>query len=165
MDALLERLAREFAAADAIVVGAGAGLSAAAGFDYAGERFERLFGDLIEARGFRDMYTAGFFDFPTPEERWAFWSRMIWCNRYEPAPKDTYSKLMRLLFFELGVGGNTPGIIKYPFWQMVYAYPRATYACVNQGQAVAPEEILDRSILIDGDIDEVLGRLEEAIDG
>lgn len=261
--------------AEAIVVGAGAGLSTAAGFTYAGERFERLFSDFIAKYSFTDMYTAGFFSFPTLEERWAYWSRHIWCNRYEPAPKDTYSKLMRLLagkdafvittnvdhqfqlagwpkehlfytqgdyglwqcskpchnatydnfdvvkrmveeqrdmrvpselvplcpkcgrpmamnlrvddtfvedagwhtaseryhafleahqagkvlYLELGVGGNTPVIIKYPFWRYVYANPDAIYVCVNYGEVWAPTEIRDRSILIDADIDAVFDEL------
>ncbi len=259
--------------ADAVVVGAGAGLSTAAGFTYSGERFERLFPDFIAKYGFGDMYSAGFYPYDTLEENWAFWSRYIWHNRYEPAPKDTYGKLLRLLdgkdffvittnvdhqfqkagfpkdklfytqgdyglwqccepchkktydnyetvkrmveeqsdmavptelvphcpicgkpmsmnlradgtfvedegwyaaarryeaylqahgwgkvlYLELGVGGNTPGIIKYPFWRLTLANDDATYACLNYGEAFAPGEILDRSILIDADIDQVLG--------
>lgn len=271
----LERLRLALAEADAVVVGAGAGLSTAAGFTYAGERFERLFADFIERYGFTDMYTAGFHRFETLEEQWAFWSRHIWCNRYEPAPKDTYAKLLalvrdkdffvittnvdhqfqqagfpkerlfytqgdyglwqcsepchqatydnyvtvkamverqrdlrvpselvpycpvcgkpmsmnlraddtfvedegwhaaaarytdfmrahlsgRVLFLELGVGGNTPGIIKYPFLRYTYDNPQATYACLNFGQAITAREIEDRSILIDADIDAVLDDL------
>lgn len=266
--------------ADAVVVGAGAGLSTSAGFTYAGERFERLFGDFIAAYGFADMYSAGFYPFPTAEERWAFWSRYIWHNRYEPAPKDTYGKLLqlmgdkdffaittnvdhqfqmagfpkerlfytqgdyglwqcsvpchaktydnydvvhrmveeqrdmrvpselvpvcpvcgepmsmnlraddtfvedegwhaaaarytsfleahqtgRVLYLELGVGANTPVIIKYPFWRYTYANPQATYACINYGEAYAHPEIADRSILIDTDIDRVLSDLLGARD-
>ena len=266
--------------ADAVVVGAGAGLSTSAGFTYAGERFERLFGDFIAAYGFADMYSAGFYPFPTAEERWAFWSRYIWHNRYEPAPKDTYGKLLqlmgdkdffaittnvdhqfqmagfpkerlfytqgdyglwqcsvpchaktydnydvvrrmveeqrdmrvpselvpvcpvcgepmsmnlraddtfvedegwhaaaarytsfleahqtgRVLYLELGVGANTPVIIKYPFWRYTYANPQATYACINYGEAYAHPEIADRSILIDADIDRVLSDLLGARD-
>ena len=261
--------------AEAVIVGAGAGFSTAAGFTYAGERFERLFPDFIAKYGFRDMYSAGFFQFPTLEEQWAFWSRHIWCNRYEPAPKNTYGKLLKLLagkdyfvittnvdhqfqlagfakerlfytqgdyglwqcsvpchdstydnyetvkrmveeqrdmrvpselvpkcpkcgqpmsmnlradntfvedagwheaaaryrdyleahqadkvlYLELGVGANTPAIIKYPFWRYTYANPKTTYACINFGEAWAPEEIRDRSILLDGDIDAVLDEL------
>lgn len=271
----IAQLRRALDTAEAIVVGAGAGLSTSAGFEYGGERFARLFDDFAAKYGFTDMYSAGFYPFPTPEEQWAFWSRMIWCNRYEPAPKDTYGKLVRLLagknafvittnvdhqfqlagwpkarlfytqgdyglwqcsepchdetydnyetvkcmveeqhdmrvpselvphcpkcgrpmsmnlraddtfveddgwlaaaaryrrfldtysmdkvlYFELGVGGNTPAIIKYPFWRYTAANPQATYACVNLGQAQAPEEILGRSILIDADIDAVLNDL------
>lgn len=262
-------------AADAVVVGAGAGLSTAAGLTYSGERFERLFGDFAAKYGIRDMYSGGFFPFPTPEEQWAWWSRHIWYNRYEPAPRDTYGKLLSLLegkdafaittnvdhqfqlagwpkellfytqgdyglwqcsepchdatyenydvvkrmveeqhdmrvpselvptcpkcgkpmamnlraddtfvedagwhaaaehcqafldthrsgqvlYLELGVGGNTPVIVKYPFWQFTYANPQAVYACVNLGEAWAPQEIADRSILIDADIDALLDEL------
>ena len=278
--AMIKRLADALAEAEAIVVGAGAGLSTSAGFTYAGERFERTFADFEARYGFHDMYSGGFYTFATPEERWAYWSRNIWCNRYTPAPKDTYPKLLRLLadkdffvittnvdhqfqlagfpkerlfytqgdyglwqcsvpchaktydnyetvkrmveeqrdmrvpselvpmcpvcgkpmsmnlradatfvedegwqaaaerytnylrakslkrtlYLELGVGGNTPGIIKYPFWQMTAANPLATYACLNYGEAVAPHEILGRSILIDADIDGVLDELLEARD-
>ncbi len=263
--------------ADAVVVGAGAGLSTAAGLTYAGERFERHFADFIAKYGFTDMYSAGFYPFPTEEERWAYWSRHIWHNRYVDPPKDTYAKLLRLLdgkdffvittnvdhqfqragfpkgrlfytqgdfglwqcskpchdrtydnheavrqmverqrdmhvpgelvprcpvcggpmsmnlraddtfvedegwhaaalryrrflerheglrvlFLELGVGGNTPAIIKYPFWRHTYGNPRATYACVNFGQVMTAREIADRSILVDGDIDAVLDELLE----
>ena len=83
--------------ADAVLVGAGAGLSTSAGFTYTGERFERVFGDFIERYGFSDMYSAGFYPYSTPEEMWGFWSRYIWCNRYEDAPKDTYAKVRRLV--------------------------------------------------------------------
>ena len=266
------QLQQAMASAEAIVVGAGAGLSTSAGFTYAGERFTRLFPDFIAKYGFRDMYSAGFYPFPSPEERWAFWSRYIWCNRYEPAPKDTYAKLLelldgtdffaittnvdhqfqlagfpkgrlfytqgdyglwqcsapchdatydnydtvkrmvaeqrdmrvpaelvpycpvcgepmsmnlradatfvedagwhaaahryrsfldahergRVLYLELGVGGNTPGIVKYPFWRRVYQNPQATYACLNLGEAYIPPEIRGRSIALDADIHQVL---------
>ena len=271
----LARLRDAIADADSIVIGAGAGLSTAAGFTYAGERFERVFGDFAAKYHFRDMYSGGFYPYPTLEEQWALWSRNIWCNRYEPAPKDTYAKLLavvegrdyfvlttnvdhqfqlagfdkqrlfytqgdyglwqcseschpktydnyervkemieqqanmripsnlvphcpvcgkpmsmnlraddtfvqdegwyaaaaryrdyldahgdgNVLFFELGVGSNTPGIVKYPFWRMVHENPHATYACINYGEAYAPAEIRDRSILIDADIDRVLADL------
>ena len=62
----------------------------------------------------------------------------------------------KVLFLELGVGGNTPGIIKYPFWQMTAQNPNATYACLNFGEAVCPAEIKERSICINADIGEVL---------
>ena len=263
----IERLSAALESADAIIVGAGAGLSTAAGYTYSGERFDRLFGDFAARYGFSDMYTGGFWPYDTFEEYWAFWSRYVMCNRFEPAPKPVYEQLlelvrgrdyfvlttnvdhcfqragfdkhrlfytqgdfglfqcsrpccqetwdnektilamveqqrdlripselvphcprcgapaamnlrsdetfvedegwhqaaqryddflrrhegMRMLFLELGVGGNTPGIIKYPFWQMAARNPRATYACVNYGEAVAPVEIDRRSILIDAD--------------
>ena len=65
------------------------------------------------------------------------------------------------LFLELGVGNNTPSIIKYPFWQMTYSWPKATYACINYGEAVAPNEIKDKSILINGDIWEVIKEIKK----
>lgn len=276
---LIERLARAIQDADAITIGAGAGLSTSAGFVYSGERFERIFGDFEAKYGFHDMYTGGFYRFPTPEEKWAFWSRNIYWNRYVPAPKPTYNTLLdivrnhdyfvittnvdhqfqkagfdkrrlfytqgdygllqcsvpchertydneelvyemlkrqenmrvpsdllptcpvcgkpmamnlrgddtfvedngwheaarryrqfteahregNVLYFELGVGYNTPSIIKYPFWQRVDKNPQATYASINMGQAVAPEEIENRSILIDGDIDEALNALRDVL--
>lgn len=287
-------LSRAIDHCDCIVIGAGAGLSTSAGFVYAGERFERYFGDFGERYGFGDMYTGGFYPYRSPEEHWAYWSRFIWVNRYAPIPKDTYSALhdlvhekdffvittnvdhcfqragfdkkqlfytqgdyglfqcsfpccnetwgnydqvramveaqgfkikgdgmldapgnaaplmsipsellpicpkcgrpltmnlraddrfvedegwreasmrygdflrshvgkgRRMLFLELGVGGNTPAIIKYPFWRMASCDSNVTYACVNLGEAYAPEEIRDRSILVDKDIDEVIQAL------
>ena len=268
----MKKLRRELEAADAVVVGAGAGLSTSAGFTYSGERFRRLFPDFIEKYHFSDMYSGGFYPFETLEEHWAYWSRYILCNRYTDAPKPVYQKLlalvenkdyfvlttnvdhqfqkagfdkerlfytqgdyglwqcgkpccqktydneetvrrmveeqremrvpaelvprcpvcgrpmtmnlrsdntfvedegwhraaeryseflrrcegMRVMFLELGVGANTPGIIKYPFWRMTYQNPRAVYVCVNLGEAFAPLEIKDRSICVDGDIGEVL---------
>ena len=268
----LTRLLEAIKESDAIVVGAGAGLSTAAGLTYGDARFQRYFADFIEARRFTDMYSAGFYPFETSEERWAYWSRHIWYNRYVDAPKDTYDKLLRLLegkeyfvlttnvdhrfqlagfpkerlfytqgdyglwqcsvpchagtydnyetvkrmmeeqrdmcapselvprcprcgaemsmnlradntfvedvgwhdaarryrnfaeaccqgkvlYLELGMGMNTPVIIKYPFWQGTLANHQATYACVNYGEAHAPVQIRDRSIVINNDIDAVL---------
>ena len=258
--------------ADAVMIGAGAGLSASAGFTYSGQRFEDNFPDFIEKYGFRDMYSGGFYPFESLEEHWAYWSRYVCINRYMDSGNGTYKRLlalvkdrdyfvlttntdhqfqkagfdkkrlfytqgdfglwqcsrachpktydneeavhrmfseqrnmkipsgllpkcpvcgapvtmnlrqddlfvqdegwyaaaerysdyirrhkgMRILFLELGVGGNTPGIIKYPFWQMTAENPRAVYACVNDGEAVCPREIEKRSICINGDIGEVL---------
>ncbi|MBQ6102103.1 MAG: Sir2 silent information regulator family NAD-dependent deacetylase [Kiritimatiellae bacterium] len=94
----LERLADWLSKAEAVVVGAGAGLSTSAGYEYGGERFRQLFPDFAEARGFADMYSAGFFPFPTSEEKWAYWSRMILCNRYEPIPRPSvFADLLALL--------------------------------------------------------------------
>lgn len=270
--AQLERLREALDGAEAVVIGAGAGLSTAAGFTYDGERFERYFGDFREKYGFQDMYSGGFYPFDSPEEHWAYWSRYIWVNRYMDPPKPVYETLLELvgdkdyfvlttnvdhcfqkagfdkerlfytqgdyglfqcsgpccqetwdngeqvrrmvkeqedrkipaelvprcprcgrpltmnlrsddrfvedggwhraaarygeflrrheglevLFLELGVGYNTPGIIKFPFWQMTAKNPKATYACLNLGEAACPGEIRDRSICIDGDIGEVL---------
>ena len=274
----IERLRREISGADAVVVGAGSGLSAASGLTYSGERFEKNFADFIGRYGYRDMYTAGFYPYPTPEEFWAYWSRHIHLNRYaqeagpayrrlralmggkdcfvittnvdhcfqkagfdalrlfctqgdyglwqcaRPCHQETYdneapvqrmvseqrdmripTELIprcprcggpmannlrcddtfvedeawhfaagryadflrkhegaRVLFLELGVGWNTPGIIKYPFRRMSTRNERAVYACVNLGEADAPRELEGRAILVDGDIEEVLRGLEEA---
>lgn len=76
------RLKSEIESADCIIIGAGAGLSTAAGFTYSGERFEKNFGDFIEKYGFKDMYSGGFYPFDTLEEHWAYWSRYIYINRY-----------------------------------------------------------------------------------
>ena len=272
----VERLQRVLDAAEAVVIGAGAGLSTSAGFVYTGERFAEYFSDFAAKYGFRDMYSGGFYPFPSPEEFWAYWSRYIFVNRYTDAPKPVYERLLelvrdkdyfvlttnvdhcfqkagfdkkrlfytqgdyglfqcsepccqqtfeneetirqmmarqkdmrvpsellpvcphcgkpltmnlrsddrfvedegwyaaaqryedflrtrsaqRVLFLELGVGYNTPVIIKYPFWQMTARNPKATYACLNYGQAVCPQEIADRSICIDADIAKVLDCLK-----
>ena len=65
-----------------MVIGAGSGLSTAAGFTYTGERFEKYFSDFAAKYGIQDMYSGGFFPFATPEEHWAYWSRYIYINRY-----------------------------------------------------------------------------------
>lgn len=271
----IEKLKKELAQADAVIIGAGAGLSTAAGFAYTGERFLRYFSDFEAKYGFHDMYSGGFYPYPAPEEHWAYWSRYIYINRYMDAPKPVYDRLfqlvkekdhfvlttnvdhcfqkagfdkkrlfytqgdyglfqcsepccqetfenedmvrkmierqqdmripaellpvcphcgkpltmnlrsdskfvedegwhlaaerynnfvrtrkdLRILFFELGVGYNTPGIIKYPFWQMTAENPKAAYACINFGEAVCPKEIEEQSICIDGDIGEVLRQI------
>ena len=271
----IDRLRQALADADAVVIGAGAGLSTSAGFTYSGDRFEKYFSDFYARYGFSDMYSGGFYPYKTLEEFWAYWSRYIYINRYMDAPKPVYQTLLdlvqdkdyfvlttnvdhcfqkagfdkkrlfytqgdyglfqcsgpcyqetydneaivrqmyqqqsdmriptallprcphcgrpltmnlrsddsfaedsgwhlaaeryenflrtrqgqKLLFLELGVGYNTPGIIKYPFWQMTARNPEATYACINQGQAVCPHEIEKQSICIDEDIGVVLARL------
>ena len=266
------RLKAALDSADAVVIGAGAGLSTSAGYEYSGERFEKYFSDFEEKYGFHDMYSGGFYPYKTPEEFWAFWSRYIFINRYVDAPKPVYEELLKLvgdkdyfvittnvdhcfqkagfdkkrlfytqgdyglfqcsepccqetfdnereirlmyeqqedgripseliprcphcgrpmtvnlrsgdsfvedegwhraaeryenflrtraglkiLFLELGVGYNTPVIIKYPFWQMTSKNPKAVYACINLGEADAPDDIAARSICIGGDIGTVL---------
>lgn len=268
----IDKVKKEMKHADAILIGAGAGLSASAGFTYSGKRFEEYFPDFIGKYGFRDMYSAGFYPYGTLEEYWAYWSRYIDVNRYQNPPKTVYSDLynlvqdknyfvlttnvdhcfqkagfdkrrlfytqgdyglwqcsrpchnqtydneavikkmiaaqqnmrvpsglvphcpvcgapmsmnlradntfveddgwhtaagryqdfihrhkgLHILYLELGVGGNTPGIIKYNFWRMTAQNPNATYVCINYGEAVCPQEIKKRSICIDGDIGEVL---------
>ena len=83
--------------ADYVIIGAGAGLSTAAGIDYGGERHERYFEDFIEKYGFTDMYTSSFYRFETPEEQWAYWARHIFANRYDVGKTDVYTKLLRLV--------------------------------------------------------------------
>lgn len=289
----IQRLKEEIETADAIVIGAGAGLSTSAGFVYSGERFEKWFSDYAEKYGFRDMYSGGFYPYKTKEEFWAYWARYIYINRYLDAPKPVYEELfsfvkdkdyfvittnvdhcfqkvgfdkkrlfytqgdyglfqsvnpniqktydneewvikameaqgyvkngvgffevpagekplmtipallipkcpddgsnmttnlraddsfvenegwhraaaaysdfirrhenLHVLYLELGVGGNTPVIIKYPFWQMTMANEKAVYACINYGEAFCPAEIEDRSICIDGDIGDVLVKMK-----
>ena len=65
----------------------------------------------------------------------------------------------RLLLLELGVGGNTPGIIKYPFWRITAQNPNATYVCINSGEANCPKEIEDRAIVVNADLAEILEAL------
>lgn len=271
----IHKLRGEMNAADAVVIGAGAGLSASAGFTYSGERFRQFFSDFEEKYDFHDMYSGGFYPYATPEEYWAYWSRYILLNRYTDAPKPVYQNLLatvsnkdyfvittnvdhqfqkagfdkkrlfytqgdyglfqcadgcksitydneplvrqmvaeqtdmrvpselvphcpncgkpmtmnlrsdnsfvedegwyaaaeryenflrardgqHILFLELGVGYNTPVIIKYPFWRKTAQNPKAVYACVNQGEAVCPREIAGRAICIDGDIGYILSVL------
>ena len=271
----MERLKAALQDCDAVVIGAGSGLSTAAGFTYTCGRFEKYFSDFAQKYGIRDMYSGGFYPFPTQEEFWAYWSRYIYINRYMDAPKPVYDAILKLvadkdyfvittnvdhcfqkvgfakkrlfytqgdyglfqcsepccqetfenetairemverqkdmkvpnellptcphcgkpltmnlrsdnkfvedegwhraaeryenflrtregqkiLFLELGVGYNTPVIIKYPFWQMTAKNPNAIYACINQGQAVCPQEIERQAICIDADIDTVLHKI------
>ena len=275
----IKNLQTALSEADAVVIGAGAGLSTSAGFVYTGERFEKYFSDFAEKYSIKDMYSGGFYPFATPEEHWAYWSRYIYINRYMDAPKPVYDDLLKLvadkeyfvittnvdhcfqkagfdkkrlfytqgdyglfqcsepccqetfeneavirqmmerqenmkiptellpvcphcgkpmtmnlrsddkfaedegwhqaaeryenflrtraggkiLFLELGVGYNTPGIIKYPFWQMTAKNPNAIYACINQGQAACPPEIERRSLCINADIGPVLQSLPNVI--
>ena len=287
----IQKLKTEIDAADAVVIGAGAGLSTSAGFIYNGERFHRYFSDFKERFGIQDMYSGGFYPFPDAETRWAFWARNIYVNRYMDPPKPVYQDLYELvkdkdyfvittnvdhcfqkagfdkkrlfytqgdyglfqstdpanrrtvdneawvmqameaqgfvkntdgvfempesgvsmkipvslipkhpddgsdvtmnlradesfvedegwhaasaayadflrrheglhvLFLEIGVGGNTPVIIKYPFWQMTNDNKNAVYACLNYNEAVCPKQIEDRSIVIGGDSDSVIKQL------
>ena len=93
----LFRLHQAIEQSDAVLIGAGAGLSASAGFSYKGERFERYFKDFASKYGFHDMYVGGFFPYPTAEEYWAYWSRYIMVNRYMDAPKPVYQALLSLV--------------------------------------------------------------------
>ena len=271
----IQKLHHAIQSADAVVVGAGAGLSTSAGFTYSGERFQQHFADFIGKYGFTDMYSAGFYPFPTEEEHWAYWSRHIYYNRYVPAPKPVYDNLLKLLqekdyfvittnvdhqfqkagfdkqrlfytqgdyglfqcakpchqktydneemvkrmiaeqqdmripteliphcpvcggpmkvnlradetfvedegwhaaserytefirrhkdgrvlFLDLGSGGNTPVIFKIPFIRWTMQNPNATYATVNLGEAFTVDQIADRSIVINGDIGDILEKI------
>ena len=268
----INRLKETLARADAVLIGAGAGLSTSAGFTYSGERFERHFADFEAKYGFHDMYTGGFYPYSTPEEHWAYWSRYIFINRYTDAPKPVYDDLLalvrdkdyfvlttnvdhcfqkagfdkhrlfytqgdyglfqcsepccaktydnetmvremmarqkgmrvpselvprcpvcgkpmtmdlraddtfvqddgwyraaeryddfvrrhrglRTVYLELGVGYNTPNIIKYNFWRATAENRKATYVCVNQGKAYVPRKIAAQSIGLNDDIGHVL---------
>lgn len=92
-----ERLKDRLETADAIVIGAGAGLSTSAGFTYSGERFRKYFSDFAEKYGFHDMYAGGFYPYSTLEEYWAYWSRYIYINRYMDPPEPLYEEIYRLV--------------------------------------------------------------------
>ena len=294
----IARLRNELQSADAIVIGAGAGLSTSACLTYSGERFERYFFDFVKTFGITDMYSGGFYPFPDEETRWGWWARHIYYNRYIDAPKPVYQNLLNLvmdkdyfvittnvdhqfqragfdksrlfytqgdyglfqsvnprnqrtydneawvmrameamgfvqdergvfqlpenrkiamripaelvprcpddgsnvimnlrtddsfvedegwhrasaayaqflsanegqhvLFLELGVGANTPVIIKYPFWAMTAENPYAVYACLNFNEAVCPEQVVRQSICIDGDTGDVIKQLLHSKNG
>lgn len=93
----ITRLREALDKSDAVVIGAGAGLSTSAGFVYTGERFDKYFYDFAEKYHFRDMYTGGFHPYDTLEEYWAYWSRYIYINRYMEAPRPVYHKLYDLV--------------------------------------------------------------------
>ena len=93
----LDKLAVALERCDAVVIGAGSGLSTAAGLTYTGERLQRYFADFVARYGFADMYSGGFFPFRTEEERWTYWSRYIWINRFAPLPSDLYQRLLALV--------------------------------------------------------------------
>ena len=93
----IEQIREKLNNADAVVIGAGAGLSTAAGLTYSGERFYKHFFDFAEKYGIIDMYSGGFYPFPDNETFWAWWSRHIYFNRYEKAPKPVYDDLLKLV--------------------------------------------------------------------
>ena len=93
----IEQLKKELAQTDAVVIGAGAGLSTSAGFVYSGKRFRQYFFDFEAKFGFHDMYSGGFYPYAMPEEHWAYWSRYIYINRYMDAPKPVYDNLFELV--------------------------------------------------------------------
>ena len=93
----IRKLRNELSVSEAIVIGIGAGMSSASGFDYSGERFEKTFSDFHQKYGITDMYSGGFYPFPSLEEYWAWWSRMIWINRYTDAIGKPYSDLLSIV--------------------------------------------------------------------
>ena len=96
-EARIARARALLAGADALLIGGGAGLSAAAGLTYSGERFQTNFPDFIAKYGMQDMYSAGFYPFPTQEEKWAYWSRHIFVNRISPPALPLYRELFSLV--------------------------------------------------------------------
>ena len=93
----IEELRKALDQAEALVIGAGSGLSTSAGFVYSGERFQKYFHDFAEKYHFNDMYSGGFYPYQTLEEYWAYWSRYIYINRYMNAPKPVYDRLYELV--------------------------------------------------------------------
>ena len=93
----IEKLKKALQEAEAVIIGAGAGLSTSAGFFYTGERFQKYFHDFALKYHFSDMYSGGFYPYTTPEENWAFWSRYIYINRYMDPPKPVYEELLDLV--------------------------------------------------------------------
>ena len=97
MNETIVKLKAAIEQADAVMIGAGAGLSTSAGFIYTGERFDRYFSDFAAKYHFEDMYSGGFYPYPDRETFWAYWSRYIWINRYAPIQNDTYERLYDLV--------------------------------------------------------------------
>ena len=93
----IELLYEKVEIADAILIGAGAGLSAAAGHLYSGERFENNFGDFKKKYGIHDMYSGGFYPYDSLEEYWAWWSRHIMLNRYTEQKSELHKRLLGLV--------------------------------------------------------------------
>ena len=94
MNAEIERARELLESADRVLIGAGAGLSTAAGLAYGGARFQHYFAPFIERYGMTDMYSAGFYPFPTQEDKWAYWAQHIWVNRFEPGATPLYRRLI-----------------------------------------------------------------------
>lgn len=93
----INKLNKLISNAEAVVIGAGAGLSTAAGFTYSDKRFHENFHDFEAKYNFHDMYSGGFFPYETQEEYWAYWSRYIFLNRYSKPPKPLYDMLLNLV--------------------------------------------------------------------
>lgn len=96
-DSKIKQLMQALEQAEAVIIGAGAGLSTATGFTYSGERFQTYFKDFAQRYHFRDMYSGGFYPYETLNEHWAYWSRYIYINRYQNPPKPVYDMLYGLV--------------------------------------------------------------------
>ena len=94
---MLQQAKQRIEQADFILIGAGAGFSAAAGLTYSGERFTQRFQPFIQRYSMQDMYSAGFYPFETEEEKWAYWAEHIWANRFEPPALPLYQQLFALV--------------------------------------------------------------------
>lgn len=93
----LQKAESAIAEADAVLIGAGAGLSTAAGINYSGPEFKKAFADMIARYGFTDLYTSSFYPFQSEEEKWAYWSRHIDYARFLPEGKPLYKHLLELV--------------------------------------------------------------------
>lgn len=105
----IDLLRRSISEADHIIIGAGSGLSTAAGIDYAGEEFRHEFAPWIERYGFTDLYTSSFHPFETKEEYWAYWAKHIWFSRYRTGATPLYERLLRLFPEAFVVTTNVDG--------------------------------------------------------
>jgi len=93
----INRAAEYINEAEVVLIGAGSGLSAAAGLTYSGERFQENFKEFIKKYGVKDMYSAGFYPFPSEEERWGYWSKHVDMNRITPPALPLFQKLFGLV--------------------------------------------------------------------
>lgn len=95
--ARIDRARQAIEQAECVLIGGGAGLSAAAGLNYSGARFTENFADYIERYGMTDMYSAGFYPFESQEEKWAYWSRHVLVNRYAVGALPLYTRLFEFV--------------------------------------------------------------------
>lgn len=130
----IKNLRKAIEEADAIVIGAGAGLSTSAGFVYNGERFEKHFSEFGRKYGFKDMYSGGFYPYDTPEEMWAYWSKFIFVNRFLDAPKPVYERLLSLVKDKIILSSPQTWIIASKRLVLIRRncfIPRVIMACFN----------------------------------
>lgn len=96
-DDKIKQIGKALHDAEFVLIGGGAGLSAAAGIDYNGENFRKSFAEYIARYGFTDLYTSSFYDFATEEELWAYWAKHIDFARFAPPAMPLYSDILRLV--------------------------------------------------------------------